>query len=48
MRVYVISTLGCVCETLFPAYLNLSYHINIFDKNYKCLKELRKIIYDLQ
>ena len=28
------------------AYLSLSSQISIFDKNYRCLEELIKIVYD--
>ena len=38
--------LGCVWDSLFIAYLSLSSQISIFDKNYRCLKELIKITYD--
>ena len=34
-------------ESLFTAYLILSFHINTFDKNYRCLKKLIKITYGL-
>ena len=41
-----VKELGCVWKNLFITYLNLSYQINTFDKNYKCLEELIKITYD--
>ena len=33
-------------ESLFIAYLNLSFSISTFDKNYRCLEELIKITYN--
>ena len=41
-----VKELECAWKNLFITYLNLSYHINTFDKNYKCLEELIKITYD--
>ena len=43
MRAYVISTLGAFGR----AYLSLSSRMSIFNKNYRCLKKLIKITYDL-
>ena len=36
----------CVWNSLFIVYLNLSFLISTFDKNYRCLEELIKISYD--
>ena len=33
-------------ESLYIAYLSLSFHINIFDKNDRCLKKFMKITYE--
>ena len=38
--------LGCVWKSLSKAYLSLSFHINTFNKNHRCLEELIKIAYD--
>ena len=34
---------GAYLQSLFE----LSFHINIYDKNYRCLEELIKLTYDL-
>ena len=37
----------CLGELIYKAYLNLSFHISIYDKNCRCLEELIKLAYDL-
>ena len=36
----------CALGSASIAYVSLSYHINTFDKNYRCLEKLMKITYD--